>query len=186
MLMDKITADIGSMSLGELAAFICEQLRHADIDVVLTGGSCVSLYSDNQYESFDLDFIETSGVQKKRIKAELEKLNFKEKDKYFIHPDSEFFVEFPSGPLAVGSEPVKDVFIISYPTGNLRLISPTDCVKDRLSAFYFWKDQQCLDQAVMVAKAEAVDLDEVERWSKVEGMGDKFLEFTAKLEKTTE
>jgi len=55
------------------------------------------------------------------------------------------------------------------PTGILRIISPTDCVKDRLAGYYHWNDLQCLEQASLVAEAIKIDLEEIERWSKVEG-----------------
>ncbi len=45
------------------------------------------------------------------------------------------FVEFPPGPLAVGVEPVKQVNELKFSTGMLRIISPTDCVKDRLAGY---------------------------------------------------
>jgi len=35
---------------------------------------------------------------------------------------------------------------------NLCLLTPTDCVKDRLAAYFFWNDLQSLGQAVMVVK----------------------------------
>jgi hypothetical protein len=66
-------------------------------------------------------------------------------------------------------EPVKVVREIRLSTGILRVISPTDCVKDRLAAFYHWGDNQCLDQAKMVCESNSVDLMEVARWSKAEG-----------------
>jgi hypothetical protein len=66
-------------------------------------------------------------------------------------------------------EPVKVVREIRLSTGILRVISPTDCVKDRLAAFYHWGDNQCLAQAKMVCENNSVDLMEVARWSKAEG-----------------
>ena len=36
---------------------------------------------------------------------------------------------------------------------------------DRLAAFYHWRDRQGLDQAVLVAAQQVVDLDEIEQWS---------------------
>jgi len=67
------------------------------------------------------------------------------------------------------------------PTAILRVLSPTDCVKDRLCAFYFWKDQQGLTQAVLVAKSQKVDLKEIKRWSKTEGKEQEFEIFKKKL-----
>lgn len=39
---------VAGMSLQELAAFVCSHLQQHDIPVVLVGGSCVSIYSDNR------------------------------------------------------------------------------------------------------------------------------------------
>ncbi len=83
--------------------------------------------------------------------------------------------EFPAGPLAVGNEPVAEIIEIEFPTGRLRLLSPTDCVKDRLSAYYHWQDRQCLEQAVLVAAENAVNFSEIERWSEQEGMLKEYL-----------
>ena len=44
---------IKEMSLGELAAFIDSNLRKKGIDVVLSGGACVAIYSDHRYVSKD-------------------------------------------------------------------------------------------------------------------------------------
>jgi hypothetical protein len=63
----------------------------------------------------------------------------------------------------------------------LRILSHTDCVKDRLCAFYFWNDQQGLAQAVLVAKSQNVDLDEIKRWSKAENKESEFKTFMKKL-----
>lgn len=46
-------------SVEEIAALVCEALEHAGIDVVLSGGGAVILYSENEYMSTDLDFITT-------------------------------------------------------------------------------------------------------------------------------
>ncbi len=75
---------------------------------------------------------------------------------------------------------------ITLPTGILRIISPTDCVKDRLAAYYHWGDRQCLVQAVLVAKERKVDIEEIRKWSEAESMKDKFEEFRAKLASTAE
>lgn len=162
------------MSIGKIAAFVAEHLHQGGVNVVLTGGSCVSIYTDNRYQSYDLDFIEEGRWGRKKIAGILMKLGFQEKDRYFIHPDTPYFVEFPSGPLAIGDEPVREVVQLEFATGSLRLLSPTDCVKDRLANYYHWKDRQCLEQAVMVAADAEVDMEEIERWSRHEGMVEEF------------
>jgi hypothetical protein len=172
---------IKEMSLEELAAFISANLRKNNIEVILTGGSCVSIYSENKYVSMDLDFVETFYTKRKDLVKCLIGLGFYEENRYFKHPDTDYIVEFPPGPLAVGNEPIKDIIILQFETGELRIISPTECVKDRLAAFYFWNDRQCLDQAILVTKMNDINLDEVERWSKNEGEKDKFKKFLKEL-----
>ena len=71
-----------------------------------------------------------------------------EENRYFRHPLSKFFFEFPPGPLTVGQEPVKVIDEVKLETGILKVISPTDSVKDRLAAYYHWGDQQGLEQAL--------------------------------------
>lgn len=172
---------VGEMTVGELAALVSSHLRDNGIDVVLSGGSCVTIYSDGQYVSGDLDFIDTRFATRRQIRESMAKIGFSERDRYFSHPDAGFLVEFPAGPLSVGSEPVASIDELQFPTGSLRIISPTDCVKDRLAAFYHWKDLQSLEQAVMVAQAQRVDLDEVKRWTASEGMSEKFGAFKERL-----
>jgi hypothetical protein len=160
---------IKDMSQVELAAYIQDALQKEEIKVVLSGGSAVSFYSRNQYVSKDLDLINTQFSKRSKIKSAMEKIGFKEQGRYFINSATQFFVEFPDGPLSVGAEPVREVSKFELATGTLHVISATDCVKDRLCAFYFWNDQQALVQAVLVVENQNVDLKEIKRWSKVEG-----------------
>ena len=101
-------------------------------------------------------------------------MGFYEQNRYFKHNDTAFFIEFPAGPLSIGSEPVKNTENLTFETGILTLLSPTDCVKDRLAAYYHWDDLQALEQAQMVAQANKIDLDEIRRWSQVEKQLAKF------------
>lgn len=172
---------IKGMSQAELAAYIQDSLQAEGIHVVLSGGSAVSFYSGNKYVSKDLDLINADFAKRSRIKSVMEKLGFHEKGRYFINPETAFFVEFPDGPLSVGEEPVKEVSEFELSTGTLKVLSPTDCVKDRLCAFYFWNDLQGLEQAVLVAKSQSVDIKEIKRWSRVEGKGKEFGFFVDKF-----
>ena len=160
---------IKNMSQVELAAYIQDSLQAEEIDAVLSGGSAVSFYSSDKYISKDLDLINTNFAKRSKIKSVMEKLRFHEQGRYFVNPETQFFVEFPDGPLSVGDEPVKEISEFELATGTLRIVSATDCVKDRLCAFYFWNDQQGLAQAVLVTESQNVDLREIRRWSKTEG-----------------
>jgi len=165
---------ISQMNIGELAAYICSHLENHGIKVTLSGGACVSIYSNNKYQSFDLDFIERFSVKKNPLAEVLSKIGFFQKGRYFINPETEFFIEFPPGPLSVGDEPVKLTETLTFETGNLHLLSPTDCVKDRLAGYYHWNDMQCLEQAVLVSYNKQINYKEIERWSRKEGKLDEF------------
>lgn len=174
---------LAGLSIGELAAFVADHLHNKGIDVVLVGGACICIYSDNQYLSFDLDFITTGMTNRRTIRLALEEIGFIEEQRYFKHPETDFFIEFPSGPLAIGDEPPGEIATLSYPTGLLRLLSPTDSVKDRLAAYYHWKDRQSLEQAVLVTADQQVDLVEVQRWSAREGFTEEFEAIRERFEK---
>jgi len=167
---------VHEMSQAELGAFVQSHLRRRGIEVILSGGACVAIYSDNRYVSQDLDLINAFMAKSSAIKEAMEEIGFNERARYFKHPESDFIVEFPSGPLSVGAEPVKSINELDFATGTLKLISPTDCVKDRLSAYYYWKDRQTLSQAVLVVRYNPIDLEEIGRWSKVEGKDKEYQE----------
>jgi hypothetical protein len=81
----------------------------------------------------------------------------------------------------VGDQRVERVARRNTAVGTLRMLSPTDCVKDRLAAFYHWNDRQALEQAVLVAKAQKINLSDIRRWSKKEGNSEKFRLFEQRL-----
>jgi hypothetical protein len=163
-------------TLKELALLVGSCLKEDGIDAVLTGGAVVSIYTENQYQSFDLDFISHSSVRE--ITASLKKIGFtRTKGRYYIHPNSDFYVEFPAPPIAVGHKPLKHFNEITTNSGYLKLLTPTQCVMDRLAAFYHWNDLQSLEQAVLVAESHEIGFNEIEEWSIAEGMLEKFNHF---------
>jgi hypothetical protein len=173
--------NIADMTLEELAAYVCDCLCKNGVEVTLSGGACVSIYSHNKYASCDLDFIENIFSSTKKIRVVLSALGFVEQHRYFAHPQTSYLVEFPPGPLTVGDEPVRDIQVLSYSTGMLRILSATDCIKDRLAGYYHWDDLQCLEQAVLVAQNNSINLAEIQRWSEQEGKINEFLKIKGKF-----
>jgi hypothetical protein len=108
-------------------------------------------------------------------------LGFVERGRHFAHPDSRFFVEFPTGPLMVGDQRVRRVSERQTPVGVLRMLTPTDRVKDRLAAFFHWNDRQSLEQAIMVSRSQVVDISDVRDWAIGENNEPKFIEFQQRL-----
>jgi hypothetical protein len=176
-----VKIDWKKMDIRRLAAMVSAKLKENEIDALLVGGACVSIYTKNRYMSYDLDFVSYAPV--KEISPALEELGFKKKgSRHFIHKDCPLFVEFVSPPPAIGDEPVKEVERIRTEDGTILLLTPTDCVKDRLAAFYHWNDPQALEQALMVAKEQKVNMQEVKRWSVKEGYEEKFKVFMKRLQ----
>lgn len=171
------------MTQAELAAYVVSQLDIAGIEVVLSGGAAVAIYTDNRYQSRDIDLIETGLATHSQIQRAMRALGFQGVGRHFEHPDSTWLVEFPGGPPYVGREPIGRVREITFTTGKLRLISPTDSVKDRLSAYFHWHDRQSLDQARLVAESQDVDIEELRVWSAKEGMEREFEEVVPQLGK---
>ncbi len=172
---------IAGMSVEELAGLVCETLANAGITTTLTGGACVAIWSEGKYVSRDLDFIEEGPVPRRQLKEALATIGFKERDRYFVHPETEFYVEFPTGPLTVGDQRVYEVETRNTETGRLRLLTPTDCVKDRLAAYFYWNDTMALEQALLVAGEQPIDIADLRRWAKAEGEADKLATFEEAL-----
>jgi hypothetical protein len=162
------------MSHGELAAHIQSHLRAKGVEVVLTGGSAVSIYSEGKYVSKDLDFVVEGFAKRQIMRDAMGEIGFQEVGRHFEHPQIMFLVEFPGGPLSVGKQRIEKIETIEYETGTLRIISQTDCVKDRLAAYFYWSDRQSLKQAIMVSRDYRIDLDEIANWAQEEGMLDDF------------
>lgn len=172
--------ELATLEPKDLAGFIGSHLQSEGIDVTLVGGTCVSIYSDNLYQSDDLDFVDRSYTAPRKLKAAMEKIGFKQKGRCYEHPDCRYLVEFPPGPLAIGNDPVNNWVFIETPLGTFSLISVTDCVKDRLAAFMHWGDREALKQAVWVARdqSDQCDLNEIEQWALREGGQAEFQEFS--------
>ena len=174
---------IKEMSMEELGAFVCSALEKEGIETVLSGGCCVEIYSHGRYTSDDIDLIDRFNGGHRKIKAVMENLGFKEHKlkRYFVHNETPLFIEFPRGPLGVGDAPIQTISKRKSETGILKLLTPTDCIKDRLAGYYHWDDEQNLEQAIWVAQSNEFDMKAVEKWSENEGKMDKFSIFKERL-----
>ena len=122
----------------------------------------------------DIDLVNMYFANRKQLTTLMEELGFKEQGRHFIHVESPYCVEFPPGPLAVGREPIKEILSFPLKTGVLNVISPTDCIKDRLLAFFYWDNQQCLEQARLIAASYPPDWTELVSWAIAEDSLDKY------------
>lgn len=173
-------------SLEEVAALVCSTLDHHGISVVLSGGSVVSIYSNAEYVSYDLDFVPLGLAR--QVDRAMESLGFVKQQRHWRHPRSRYWVEFPTGPVAIGEERISEFAERETATGVLRLLRPTECVMDRLAWYFHGADTQCLEQAVRVASLHTIDLQRIERWAQKEQPHgpDRFREFERRLRQASE
>jgi len=171
-----------SMSRKEFAAAVVQQLEKHGISCVLVGGACVSIYTDEKHASRDLDFI--SPYSHEAIASALAEIGFQKEGRYFLHPKSELYVEFPSGPVAIGNQlAVKPEGQLKVKNTTVAMYSPTQCVMDRLAAWFHWNDRRSLIHALWVCEKHPINLDKVKRWAVKEGESEKLEQFIQEYKK---
>ncbi len=166
-------------TLPTVALAVGDALRRAGIRAVLTGGACASVHARGGHSSVDADFILLGEVERDQLDEALATLGLRRSGDRYIHPDTEFYVEFPRGPLAIGADDrIRPVVHVSGRRRCLTL-SPTDSCRDRLAAFYHWNDRQSLDVAVRIATRNRLAWSVIRNWSAAEGFADRYQEFLA-------
>lgn len=166
---------VSKMDLTDLAIFVYNSLKKYGVNSVLTGGAVVSVYTENKYQSYDLDFI--AAADQEKIKLAMASIGFSKIGKDFVNPKTKFTVEFPTGPLAVGDEYLGEQDEITIRGKKLKLLSPTNSIKDRLAGYFYYNDNQNLRQAIQIFTAVGGKLSEIERWAKNEKQDAKFKYF---------
>jgi hypothetical protein len=168
----------------ELWHYVAWHLEGAGISSVLVGGAVVSIYTGGLYRSGDLDLI-PEDFERSRIPDVLKSIGFLAgKSRHFKHPECpHLVVEFPLGPVSLGDEyPVTPDEIV-VEGRSIRILSPTDCVKDRMAAFIHWGSRDCFDQAILVCQTQKnqVNLQTVAAWCQREGGAAAFEKLLARL-----
>jgi hypothetical protein len=174
----KPTAGLG---LKEAAAAVFKRLSANGHDPILSGQSCAAIYGGAGIKTSSIEFAirEFSVGPVSKLMAEL---GFALKEsRTFACDVSPFEVTLIAAPLMIGDDSVSGSRTIKTQAGPLKLVTPTDCVRQRLSMFYRWGDRAALSDAVQVAKRQAVDMELVARWSEWEWATDRFQEFVKAL-----
>ncbi len=167
-------------TLQDVAAIVSSSLEQAGIAATLSGGAAVSIYTDNEYQSKDLDFVTAAMVAD--VSPVLGKLGFVHTGvtrlSQFSHPLVEWYVEFPPTPISFGHLHVthERCAVIELPAGKLRIVTPTQSVMDRLAAAIAWNDAQSREQAILVAANQEIDWMELRTWFANEGETDREFE----------
>jgi hypothetical protein len=157
-------------TLLELATIVSDALEKAGISATLSGGAAVSIYSENRYQSEDLDFV--TAALNDELKSVLEPLGFAHTGQprlsVFDHPKTRWYLEFPPTPLSFGGTYIDPSHCSRIKTGlgYLRIITPTHSVMDRLIAAAAWNEPQSLEQALLVTEicSERIDWQALDEW----------------------
>lgn len=168
-------------TLADVAIEVGDALRRAGIRAVLTGGACASFYSVGAYHSQDADFVLLGACGAAELDGAMGSLGFGRSRGCYVHPGVPFVIEFPAGPLGIGEDfQIRPVWKRRRRARMLAL-SATDSCRDRLAAFYHWKDRQALAAAVAIALRQRVAFAKVKRWSAAEGHPEAYERFVAEL-----
>lgn len=167
--------------LARLAMRAGDRLRRRGIRAVLTGGTCAHIRSGGAYTSRDVDFVLEALPTQAELDDALGEIGFQRVGDQYVHPAMETVIEFPSGPLAIGTDhAIRPVLLRRGSLATLAL-SPTDSCRDRLAAFYHWSDRQALAAAVAIAFTHRVHMNVIREWSRIEQAQDQFEEFVNEL-----
>jgi len=155
----------------ELWQYVASELSKAGIETVLVGGAVVAVYSKGVYRSGDLDIVVNSYIQNDKLIAKImQNIGFIKEGRHWKRNDCKhLFIEFIKPPIAIGNDYEIKPNKMLVNEQELFILHPRDCVRDRLSSYVYFASAECLDQAALVAIAENVDLNELQKWSKSEG-----------------
>jgi hypothetical protein len=147
-------------SLTDVAFAVCTALERAGERAVLCGGSAATYYAPEAYQSRDLDFVLRFGARATTVDGALRPLGYlRAPEGLYAHPDVLYTVEFPAGPLAIGSETITEYATEHRDDLVLFVYTPNDVVRDRFMHYWAWGDQLALRVALDLAALRSADID---------------------------
>ena len=161
--------DFSNTSIIELAAVVANHLKQHGIRVVLVGGLAVEIYSENLYLTKDIDMVNTSYDASEFLKNAMAELGFYKQGRVFVNQTTEICVEFPSAPLAIGDQIIKETTVAHSEKGDIPILFATDVIKDRLLAYFHWQDRPSLVQALAIMINHVITPDELAVFCDAEG-----------------
>ncbi len=164
-----------STTLVDVAFAVCSALDLVGVKAVMSGGSAATFHAPDACQSDDLDFVITFGGGPTAVDA-LANLGYTRHGDFYEHAESRFPLEFPPGPLMVGTEQLKTWLTDRRGAEILHVLTATDSCRDRLAQYLFWNDFSALDQAVAVCRAKRaeIDLAVVRSWCERERQLEKY------------
>jgi len=161
--------DYSHTPIVELAAIIAKHLRDRDIRVVLVGGLAVEIYSENIYLTRDIDMVDISYQRPAKLHQAMAEIGFVKRGRVFVNDTTDVTVEFPAPPITVGDQAVTETTTVSSAVGEIPILMPGDIIKDRLAAYFHWRDRPSLVQALALLVRFSAEVKSVEAFCRSEG-----------------
>ena len=121
-------------TLRDVVTEVGSVLSRGGVRAVLTGGACASIYSRGIYQSADVDFILVSDTTRHRLDELPGTAGLRRSGDRYVHPETRYYVEFPRGPLTIGSDDKIVPVELSVKGRSFLALSATDSCRDRLAA----------------------------------------------------
>jgi hypothetical protein len=168
-------------SLVDVCFTVCSLLDRFGTTVVLSGGSAATFYAPEAYQSRDADFVITLRGDLVKAGDAMRAVGYSDQGGTYVHHINQFTVEFPPGPLAIGDDLIATWDTYHRDDERLYVLSRTDCVRDRLSSYYYFTDISALYAAIAVAKSGTINVPLIRDWSEREGQTSAYEQFAERL-----
>lgn len=179
--------DYKNCTLEDFWKHVATHLEKNEIGITLVGGAVATIYSKGKYESGDLDMVFDSMFQdRSKFQTILEEIGIEKVDqRNFKHPDCIYSLEGKLPPVDIGhmapqgdSPEVKEIEMEGI---SIKILSPTDCLKDRLYKADEWNDDEAFDAALAVARSVGFNESKLKSFCEINKKMDIFKKFKESL-----
>ncbi len=162
--------DWKNCTANELWRYVGHHLAKNGISSILVGGAVVSIYSKGAFQSGDLDFV-LETIRLENLPQILSQIGFlKKSGRHYVHPECKhLFIEFVTPPVGIGNDTGITPNEIKVESHTIKILSPTDCIRDRLASAIHFNSRESIEQAVLVARKQKFNLSKVESFCRKEG-----------------
>lgn len=175
--------DYKNCTIESLWKHIASYLESKNYGVTLVGGGVATIYSKGKYASGDLDFVLDSLFTHKEFKKAMADLGFENKTRVYSRSDCPFTIDVSTPPIEIGEDGTPEIATQFFAGQTIKILSPTECIKDRLNKAFQWKDDQAYQAALAVAKECNFNISKLEKFCIENKMQEIFDEFIKDIKK---
>ncbi len=174
--------DLNALNIQQVAAVLSAYFASYGYEPVLTGRAVAAIYAGAGVKPRTLDFAAPE-YEVDEVGKAMKRIGFKEGAFRTFRSDiCPYEIVFTPFPVTIGENIVEDFHIMRTAEGPLKMLTPTDCVRQMLARYYRWGDRDGMHEARLVARKHTIDYEMVKRWSEWEWAGDRYDEFLEGIE----